>query len=96
MGNIRQIVLDVLKPHRQDLIQYSDRTSSIRDIKGASIFLNKVDQETKNVKIIIEGERLNYQLIKGEIEEMVGSVHSVDAVYADEEIVDEIDTPQDR
>lgn len=96
LGNIRKIVLDVLKPHRPDLIQYSDRLSSIRDIKGVSIFLNEVDQETESVKIIIEGQRLNYQIIKGAIEEMAGSVHSVDAVYAGEEIVDEVDTPQDR
>jgi len=96
LGNIRKIILDVLKPHKPDLVQYSDRLSSIKDVKGVSIFLNEVDQETENVKIIIEGSRLSYELIKRYIEELAGSVHSIDAIYAGEEIVDEVETPQDR
>jgi hypothetical protein len=55
-----------------------------------------VDQETENIKVIIEGFNLNFKWIRKTIEEMAGSVHSVDAVYAGEEIIEEVDTPQDR
>jgi hypothetical protein len=96
LSNIRKIVLDVLKPHRPDLVQYSEKLSSIRDVKGVSIFLNEVDQETESVKIIVEGQRLSYESIRKAIEEMAGSIHSLDAIYAGEAIVDEVDTPQDR
>ena len=96
MGNIRRIVLDVLKPHKPDLVQYSERLSSAKDVKGVSIFLNEVDQETESVKIIIEGQRLNYEMIRRFIEEMAGSIHSIDAIYAGEELIDEVETPQDR
>jgi hypothetical protein len=96
LGNIRRIVLDVLKPHKPDLVQYSERLSSVRDVKGVSIFLNEVDQETESVKIIVEGQRLNYEVIRRVIEEMAGSIHSIDAIYAGEELIDEVETPQDR
>jgi hypothetical protein len=96
LSNIRKLVLDVLKPHKPDLVQYSDKLSSIRDVKGVSIFLNEVDQETESVKIIVEGQRLNYENIRKAIEELSGSIHSLDAIYAGESIVDDVDTPQDR
>ncbi|MBN1539520.1 MAG: DUF211 domain-containing protein [Candidatus Thermoplasmatota archaeon] len=96
MSNLRKIVLDVLKPHKPDIVEYSEKLSEIRHVTGVSIFLNEVDQETENIKVIIEGFNLNYYAIRKAIEEMAGSVHSVDAIYSGEEIVDEIETPQDR
>ncbi len=96
MSNIRKIVLDVLKPHKPDIIEYSEKLSEIKRVSGVSIFLNEVDQETENIKVIIEGFNLDYRLIRKSIEEMAGSVHSVDAVYAGEEIIEQVDTPQDR
>ncbi len=96
MSKIRKIVLDVLKPHKPDIVEYSERLSDIKHVSGVSIFLNEVDQETENIKVVIEGFNLSYRLIRKTIEEMAGSVHSVDAVYAGEEIIEEVDTPQDR
>jgi len=96
LSNIRKIVLDVLKPHKPDIIEYSEKLSEIKRVSGVSIFLNEVDQETENIKVIIEGFNLDYRVIRKSIEEMAGSVHSVDAVYAGEEIIEQVDTPQDR
>ncbi|MFW3145718.1 MAG: DUF211 domain-containing protein [Thermoplasmatota archaeon] len=96
MTNLRKIVLDVLKPHKPDIVEYSEKLSAIKHVSGVSIFLNEVDQETENIKVIVEGFNLNYVQIRKAIEEMAGSVHSIDAIYAGEEIVEEVDTPQDR
>ncbi len=96
LSNLRKIVLDVLKPHKPDIVEYSEKLSEIKHVSGVSIFLNEVDQETENIKVIIEGFNLNYRLIRKAIEEMAGSVHSIDAIYAGEEIIEEVDTPQDR
>ena len=96
MSNLRKIVLDVLKPHKPDIVEYSEKLSEIKHVSGVSIFLNEVDQETENIKVIVEGFNLNYRAIRKAIEEMAGSVHSIDAIYAGEEIIEEVDTPQDR
>jgi len=96
LAKIRKIVLDVLKPHRPEIVELAERLSEIRHVKGVSIFLNEVDQETEKIKVVIEGFNLDFRLIRGAIEDMAGSVHSIDAVYAGEEIVEEVDTPQDR
>jgi hypothetical protein len=96
LSNIRKIVLDVLKPHKPNIVEYSEKLSETKHVSGVSIFLNEVDQETENIKVIIEGFNLNFRAIRKTIEEMAGSVHSIDAVYAGEEIIEEVDTPQDR
>ena len=96
MSNLRKIVLDVLKPHKPDIVEYAERLSELKHVSGVSIFLNEVDQETENIKVIIEGFNFNYNNIRKAIEEMAGSVHSIDAIYAGEEIIEEVDTPQDR
>ena len=96
MSNLRKIVLDVLKPHKPDIVEYSETLSGIKHVTGVSIFLNEVDQETENIKVIVEGRNLDYRAIRKAIEELAGSVHSIDAIYAGEEIIEEVDTPQDR
>ncbi len=95
MSKIRKIVLDVLKPHKPDIVEYAEKLSEIKHVSGVSIFLDEVDQETENIKVILEGFNLNFRIIRKTIEEMAGSVHSVDAVYAGEEIIEEVSTPQD-
>lgn len=96
MSNIRKIVLDVLEPPRPDLVRCSEEPSSIRYNKGVPIFLNGVDQETGSVKILVGGQRPSHGSIRKAIEEMAGSIHPPDAIYAGGSIMDEVDTPQDR
>ena len=96
MTKIRKIVLDVLKPHQPDIVEYSERLSEMKHVTGVSIFLAEVDQETESIKVVIEGASLNFGLIRRAIEELSGSIHSIDAVYAGERIIEEVDTPQDR
>jgi hypothetical protein len=96
LTKIRKIVLDVLKPHQPDIVEYSERLSDIKYVTGVSIFLNEVDQETESIKVVIEGSHLNFTTIRRAVEELSGSIHSIDAIYAGERIVEEVDTPQDR
>ncbi len=96
MTKIKKIVLDVLKPHTPDVIEYSERLSELKHVTGVSIFLDEVDQETESIKVIIEGSQLNFNVIRRVVEDLSGSIHSIDAVYAGERIIEEVDTPQDR
>jgi len=46
LTKVRKIVLDVLKPHDPDIVEYSERLSEMKHVTGVSIFLAEVDQET--------------------------------------------------
>ena len=96
MSNVRKIVLDVLKPHKPDIVEYSERLSEIKHISGVSIFLNEVDQETENIKVTIEGRCIDYDKVVETIKEMGGAVHSIDSVSVGKKVVEFVETLQDR
>jgi len=48
----------------------------------------EVDEKTKIVEVTIEGEALWFEDIKQVIEELGGSVHSIDQVSAGSRIID--------
>ena len=95
MGNLRRIALDVLKPHEPPMLEFTERITAVECIDGITSSLIELDQEVQNVKLTIEGENLNYAAIEEGIEELGGSVHSVDQVAYGEYIVEERRTLQD-
>jgi len=85
---IRRLVIDVLIPHEPSEIVYAERLSELNGTEGATVHVLEVDEKTKTVEITIEGEALSFEDIKEIIEELGGSVHSVDRVSAGSRIVD--------
>jgi len=90
------LVLDVLKPHYPLMLEYAKALSELKDISGVNLSLYEVDQQTENIKITIEGDDLNYELIKEVIEELGGVIHSIDEIAAGRRLVEEVETLQDR
>ncbi len=95
-GVIKRIVLDVLKPHKPGLLNLAKNISSIHGIEGVNLSLYEVDQQTENVKVTIEGEDIDYEKVKKVVEDGGAVIHSIDEVIAGKEIVEEVETPQDR
>ena len=93
-GEIVQMVLDVMKPHRPNIIEYAKRLSALHGVSGVNCTLYEVDQDTETIKITIEGDDINYDRVRDVIEGLGGSIHSVDSVSAGR-IVKEVETPQD-
>ncbi|MCK4478801.1 DUF211 domain-containing protein [Candidatus Bathyarchaeota archaeon] len=93
---LRRLVLDVLKPHKPTVVELSIALSNIEGIEGVNVITYEIDQEVENVKIIVAGESINFESIKGKLEELGATIHSVDEVAAGKRIVEEVRTPQDR
>ena len=96
LSTIKRLVLDVLKPHEPSVIEVSKRLSALKGVDGVSCLLGEIDQETKNVKITIEGPNLVFSKIEKVIQDCGGAIHSIDGVYAGKKIVEAVETPQDR
>ena len=80
MINVKRIMLDVLKPHQPNSLEF---TSAIAEQSpGASVKLTviEVDEQTETVIIVIEGQDLRYNEITEAISTMGGTVHSIDEV----------------
>jgi hypothetical protein len=94
MSDIKRLVLDVLKPHKPSMLEMSQRLSDLDSVSGVNATMYEVDEEVENIKLTVRGEQLDYDSISSLIEDMGGSIHSVDeAVCGD--MVEESTTPQD-
>lgn len=95
MTQIKRLVLDVLKPHRPTIVELSRRLSALDGVLGVNCTLDEVDQETESVKITIEGNDIDYEMVESAIRETGAVIHSIDSVSTGKKLVEEVKTPQD-
>ena len=96
MSQIKRLVLDVLKPHEPTNVEVASAIGDLQDVDGVNLSLYEVDQQTENVKITVEGNNVDYNLVVQTIENLGGVVHSVDEIIAGKKIVEEDETLHDR
>jgi hypothetical protein len=93
-GLIR-IVLDILKPHEPNIPSFAKHLSELEEVDGVNVTLMEIDKETENVKVTMQGNDLNFEIINEAIKQYGGTIHSVDEVVAGKKLVEEVTTPQD-
>ncbi len=80
MACVKRIVLDVLKPHQPNGLEFSlaiaDKSPSAR----VKLTVATVDEKTETVVIEVEGSNLDYQAIHDVIAGLGASIHSIDEV----------------
>lgn len=96
MAHLRRIVLDVLKPHDPALAAFASRVAEVDSVAGATASLIELDAEVQNVELIVEGPDLEYDAVEAAVEDLGGTVHSVDQVATGEYAVERGRMPRDR
>ena len=92
---IRRLILDVLKPHKPNVVEVSEALSHLEGVEGVNIIINEIDQKVENAKVIVAGSSISFEDIQKKLEEFGATVHSIDEVAAGKIIVEEVKTPQD-
>ncbi|MEM2918660.1 MAG: DUF211 domain-containing protein [Candidatus Altiarchaeota archaeon] len=77
---VRLLVLDVLKPHQPNILEFGKLICREPTIENANLSVYAVDEKTESVKIILEGENMNFSRVKELIENNGGVIHSMDKV----------------
>ena len=95
MGNLRRLVLDVLKPLEPSIEVLVQLLADLEGVDGANISIYEIDRRVENAKITIEGHDLRYEDISRVIEENGGAIHSIDEVAAGRVLIEDVITPQD-
>ncbi|MDY6877766.1 MAG: DUF211 domain-containing protein [Chloroflexota bacterium] len=95
MGNLRRLVLDVLKPLEPSIVELVQLLAELEGVDGANISIYEIDRRVENAKITIEGHDLRYEEIASVIEENGGAIHSIDEVAAGRVLIEDVITPQD-
>lgn len=95
MGNLRRLVLDVLKPAEPTIVHLAQVLADLEGVDGVNISIYEIDRRVENAKITVEGSNLRYDRVAQVIEEHGGSIHSIDEVAAGKVLIEDVDTPQD-
>ncbi|MFC6976804.1 DUF211 domain-containing protein [Halomicroarcula sp. GCM10025709] len=95
MAPVRRLVLDVLKPHDPELLDFTQQLAGVGGVEGVNATLIEHDQEVQNVKLTFEGASLSLDEIQETVEAIGATVHSVDQVALGEYLVENRPTPQD-
>lgn len=80
MVHITRVVLDVLKPHNPNALDFT--TAIAEKVPGCKIKLTvaAMDEKTETVLLMIEGENVLFHLVSEVISSLGGSIHSIDEV----------------
>lgn len=80
MTKTRRLVLDVLKPHQPNALDFSLALARLGADYHVKVTVTEVDKKTESTVVTIEGADINFDAIKTAIEKMGASVHSIDEV----------------
>ena len=77
---LTKLALDVMKPHEPSILELAKALSQLEEVSRVGIELGEVDMETETVRVVLEGEDLDYEKIKRTIKDFGAVVHSIDEV----------------
>ncbi|MBL1142432.1 MAG: DUF211 domain-containing protein [Proteobacteria bacterium] len=80
MTKTLKLVLDVLKPHKPNALDFSSVLANLGADYRVKLTVTEIDKETESTIVTIEGADINFDDIKTAIEKMGASVHSIDEV----------------
>ena len=81
---IRHLVLDVLKPRQPGLPEFADYICELKEVTRVDISLIEMDERTDSLKVVIDGNSINFEILKEHISKIGAVIHSVDQVIVEE------------
>jgi hypothetical protein len=80
MAKIKRVILDVLKPHQPSAIVFAKALADQGTQCKVKITVEEVDEKTESITLEIEGEDILFDAVVDTINELGGSLHSIDMV----------------
>ena len=83
MAILRRIILDVLKPHQPGVVEFSGALTEALHGCRVRIRVEERDEKTESITVEVTGPAVDFEAVTTKINEMGGSVHSIDEVEVD-------------
>jgi len=80
MLQLKRLVLDVLKPHHPDVLEFARAIAAQGKNYRVKVDVLEIDDQTQTLVVIVEGDDVHLDALVEAINEMSGSVHSIDGV----------------
>lgn len=85
MVSVKRIVLDVLKPHQPNALEFSQAIAKQGTDYWVRLTVLEMDENTETLQIEIAGSAIDFETIQSVISDMGGSLHSIDEVEVQSE-----------
>lgn len=80
MVSVKRLVLDVLKPHQPNALEFSMAIAEVGGNYCVRVTVLEVDENTETLQIEVEAKAIDFVAIQSAIADMGGSLHSIDEV----------------
>jgi hypothetical protein len=80
MSLIKRVVLDVLKPHHPNALEFASAIADQHEGCRVTITVTELDEKTETTVLVIESKDIPYEEVVATIAALGGSVHSIDEV----------------
>ena len=80
MVTIKRVMLDVLKPHQPNALEFSQAIARVGKDYRVCLTVLEMDEDTQTLKLEVEGSIIDIDAIEAAITSMCGSLHSIDQV----------------
>ncbi len=77
---VRVVVLDVLKPHKPDILELGRSIADKAGVIDVNISVYAVDEKTESTKLTVAGKDIDFEKVKKVIEDDGAVIHSIDKV----------------
>ena len=82
---VKRLVLDVLKPHQPNALEFSQALAKAGCDYRVCITVLEVDKNTETLKVVVEGDAIDFEAVQSGINDLGGSLHSIDEVEVQSE-----------
>lgn len=80
MALVKRLVLDVLKPHQPNVLEFSQAIAKAGGDYRVCATVLEVDEHTETLQVVVEGDAINFDAVQSSISDLGGSLHSIDEV----------------
>ncbi len=82
---VKRLVLDVLKPHQPNALEFSQALAKAGGDYRVCTTVLEVDENTETLKVVVEGNAIDFDAVQSGISDLGGSLHSIDEVEVESE-----------
>ena len=80
MIKTRKMVLDVLKPHQPNALEFCRVIASAGGDYHVRLLVLEMDEKTETVQLVVSGDVIDFEAVQSAIAGLGGSLHSIDEV----------------
>jgi len=82
---VKRVVLDVLKPHQPNALEFTRAIAEVGSDYRVRLTVLEVDENTETIQVEVESEAIDFPAVASIIGDMGASLHSIDEVEVQSE-----------